>query len=59
LPFAVLILKVYFDRIPQEHRESALVHGCSEFAAFRKVLVQLAIPGIAAVTMLVAILTWN
>jgi ABC-type glycerol-3-phosphate transport system permease component len=59
LPFAVLLLKVYFDRIPQELRESALVDGCSEFAAFRKVLVPLAIPGIAAVTILVAILTWN
>jgi ABC-type glycerol-3-phosphate transport system permease component len=59
LPFAVLLLKVYFDSIPDELRQAALVDGCKDFTAFRKIMVPLAAPGIAAVTILVAILTWN
>jgi len=59
LPFAVLLLKVYFDSIPEDLREAALVDGCKQFTAFRKVMVPLAAPGIAVVTILVAILTWN
>ena len=59
LPFAVFLLKVYFDSIPDELKEAALVDGCKDLGAFRRVMVPLAAPGIAAVTILVAILTWN
>jgi multiple sugar transport system permease protein len=59
LPFAVFLLKVYFDSIPDELKEAALVDGCKDFGVFRRVMVPLAAPGIAAVTILVAILTWN
>lgn len=59
MPFAVLLLKVYFDNVPDELREAALVDGCGNLLAFRKVLVPLAAPGIAAVAILVGILTWN
>ena len=59
LPFAVFLLKVYFDSIPDELKEAALVDGCKDFGVFRRVMVPLAAPGIAAVTILVSILTWN
>lgn len=59
LPFAVFLLKVYFDGIPNDLREAALVDGCSGGGAFWKVMLPLAAPGVAAVTILVAVLTWN
>lgn len=59
LPFAVLLLKVYFDSVPDQLREAALVDGASEFKAFRRIMLPVITPGIAAVTILTAILSWN
>lgn len=59
LPFAIFLLKVYFDGVPTELREAALVDGAGEVAAFWRVMIPLAAPGIAAVAILVGILTWN
>ena len=59
LPFAVFLLKVYFDGIPGDLKDAALVDGCRDFTAFLRVMVPLAAPGIAAVTILVSVLAWN
>jgi ABC-type glycerol-3-phosphate transport system permease component len=59
LPFAIFLLKVYFDAIPTDLKEAALVDGCKESGAFWRVMVPLAAPGIGAVAILVSILTWN
>lgn len=59
LPFAIFLLKVYFDGVPSELKEAALVDGAGEAAAFWQVMIPLAAPGIAAVAILVGILTWN
>ena len=59
LPFAVLLLKSFFDQVPAELRESALVDGASEFRAFWSVSLPLAKPGLAAVGIYTAIMAWN
>jgi len=59
LPFAVFLLKVYFDTLPNELRDSALIDGCNGATAFWRVMLPLAAPAIGAVTILVAILAWN
>ena len=59
LPFAVLMLKSYFDQVPEELRESALVDGASEGRAFFSVILPLVRPGFAAVGVYVAIMAWN
>lgn len=59
LPFAVLLLKSYFDQVPDELRESALVDGASETRAFISVVLPLVRPGLAAVGVFVAIMAWN
>jgi multiple sugar transport system permease protein len=59
LPFVVFLLKVYFDGIPDDLRDAALVDGCRDLGAFLRVMVPLAAPGIAAVTILVSVLAWN
>ena len=48
LPFAALITSSLFMGIPRELEEAAWVFGCSRFEAFRRVVLPLALPGIAA-----------
>lgn len=59
LPFAILMIKSYFDQIPEELREAALMDGASEKRTFFAVLLPLARPGLGAVSIYVAIMAWN
>lgn len=59
LPFAVIMTKFTFDTIPAELRESAAIDGASDFGAFRRIMLPLAAPGIAAVGIFTAIQVWN
>lgn len=59
LPFAVWLLRSFFREIPREIEESALVDGCSDFSAFRKIALPLAAPGLAATGILTFIFSWN
>ena len=59
LPFAILMIKSYFDQIPEELREAALVDGATELRIFFSVLLPLAKPGFGAVGIYVAIMAWN
>jgi ABC-type glycerol-3-phosphate transport system permease component len=59
LPFAALLMKVYFDGVPGELREAAVVDGASELRVFLQVMVPLARSGLAAVAVFVGIMAWN
>lgn len=59
LPFSIWLLKGFFDGLPDEILDAALIDGCSKLSAFRHVLLPLAAPGIIAATMFTLILSWN
>jgi multiple sugar transport system permease protein len=59
LPFAVWMMKSFFQEIPREIEENALVDGCSVFGAFRTIALPLAAPGLAATGILTFIFSWN
>lgn len=59
LPFAVLLLKVYFDAIPDELREAALVDGAGDARILWSVMLPLVRPGLATVAVYTAIMAWN
>lgn len=59
LPFAALLLKVYFDAVPGELRESALMDGASEGKTFLLVMLPLVRAGLSAAGVFTAIMTWN
>ncbi len=59
LPIAVLLLKSFFDDIPQDLDDAAMVDGCTRFSAFWRVLVRYVAPGIAAAAVLCLIFSWN
>jgi multiple sugar transport system permease protein len=59
LPFSTWLMKTFFDDIPSEIDEAAIVDGCSSFSAFLKVVLPLAKGGIASTALFVFILNWS
>lgn len=59
VPFAIWILKSFFDTIPRELEESARVDGCTTMDALRHITLPLALPGLAATATFIFILAWN
>jgi len=59
LPFAVLVTSSVFAGISIELEEAAMTLGCSRLAAFRKIALPLALPGLAAAAIFVFIISWN
>lgn len=59
LPFAALVSASLFMGIPRELEEAAWVFGCTGFQAFRKVVLPLALPGLAAAAIFAFVISWN
>jgi multiple sugar transport system permease protein len=58
-PLAVFIFKQYFDGIPYELEEAALMDGASLFRVYWQIWMPLATPAIAAVGIFAFVLSWN
>jgi multiple sugar transport system permease protein len=58
-PIAVWILSTYFRTIPMDIEDSAKIDGCSSMRILFQILIPLALPGIAAASLIVAIFVWN
>jgi multiple sugar transport system permease protein len=59
LPFTVLITSSIFFSVPRELEEAAQIYGCTPLWAFVKVVLPLALPGIAAAAIFTWVLSWN
>ena len=59
LPLVIYIMRNFFISIPKEIDESALVDGCTQIQAFRKIVLPLAMPGVAAVGILTFLYSWR
>jgi multiple sugar transport system permease protein len=59
LPFAALVTQSLFMGIPREYEEAAWVFGCTRFQAFIKVVLPLALPGLAATAIFAFVISWN
>jgi multiple sugar transport system permease protein len=59
LPLVVYIMMGYFDSLPLELEESALVDGLTPIGAFRLITLPLSMPGIATAGILSFIFSWN
>ena len=59
LPYCTYMLKGYFDSIPKDLDEMAMIDGCTQVSALLRVIFPLAAPG-AAVTFIFAFIhSWN
>jgi ABC-type glycerol-3-phosphate transport system permease component len=59
LPFCIWMLRGFFAGIPKELDEAAMVDGCSRLQAVIKVIMPLAVPGLAATSLFTFLLAWN
>lgn len=57
--FGTFMLFSFFDSIPDSIRESAKIDGATEFTIFRKLMLPIAKPGVAALFILNFVTTWN
>jgi len=58
-PFAVFIFKQFFDGIPRDYDEAALMDGASRLRVYWQVLLPLARPAVATVAILTFVASWN
>lgn len=59
IPLSTWFLKGYLDTLPLELDEAAIVDGCSRWSTLWKVLLPVAMPGVASVTILIAVASWS
>jgi arabinogalactan oligomer/maltooligosaccharide transport system permease protein len=59
IPFCVWMLKGYFDSIPRELEESALIDGASPARVFFQIVLPLARPAIAVTALFSFMTAWN
>jgi arabinosaccharide transport system permease protein len=58
-PFAIFFFRQYAMGIPRDLIEAARVDGCGEFRIFFKIVVPLMKPAFGAMTILMALTSWN
>ena len=59
VPFSVWMLKGYFDTIPRDLEEAALVDGASQWTIFTRVVLPLAMPAIVVTALFSFMTAWN
>lgn len=59
LPLSVWIAKGFFDTIPRDLEEAALIDGASALGALRHVTMPAALPGLTAIFLLTFVNVWN
>lgn len=59
LPFAIWNLKGYFDTVPQELEEAALIDGASVTQAFFRIILPLSVPALAVTVLLGFMTGWT
>ena len=59
IPFCVWMLKGYFDTIPRELEESAIMDGASRFTIFWRIILPLSAPAVAVTALFCFMTAWN
>jgi raffinose/stachyose/melibiose transport system permease protein len=59
LPVTIVILRAFFRAIPGEIEEAATLDGCTPFGFFWRILLPMARPALATVSVLAIVASWN
>ncbi len=57
--FGIFMMRQFLMTIPNDLLDAARIDGCDEFGVFRKIVLPLAVPGIATLIILTFMGTWN
>lgn len=59
VPFSIWILKGYYDTIPFELEQAAMVDGCSRLGSFYRIILPLSVPALAIAFLFNFMQAWN
>ena len=59
MPFSIWILKGYYDTIPRDLEEAALIDGATRMSAFFRIIIPLSTPALAIVFLFNFMQAWN
>ncbi|KAB2905654.1 MAG: carbohydrate ABC transporter permease [Anaerolineae bacterium] len=59
IPFAVWIMRDFFNQLPTEMEDSALVDGATRWGAFTRIVMPLSTPGLVSVAIFSFVFSWN
>jgi ABC-type glycerol-3-phosphate transport system permease component len=59
VPFAMFLMRAFFETLPDELIQAARVDGAGEFRIFWRIMLPLAAPGVATVLVFQFLSTWN
>ncbi|MCX5512781.1 carbohydrate ABC transporter permease [Kaistia algarum] len=59
VPFATFLMQSFFDGIPKDLEEAAMIDGATRFKALRQIILPLTLPGIAATLGFVFTAAWS
>lgn len=59
LPYSIWMMRSYFQTLPKELEEAAMVDGCTRIGAIRRIMMPLALPGIVATITYTFVLGWS
>jgi ABC-type glycerol-3-phosphate transport system permease component len=59
IPLNILLFKNYFETIPKELEDAALIDGCSRLGVLKRITIPLSMPGFAIAAVLSFRFSWN
>lgn len=59
IPFSTIMLKGFFDNIPNDLDEAAMIDGCSRLTALVRIILPVMLPGLAATFIFNFVNSWN
>ncbi len=59
IPFATWLMMGFFETVPKEIEEAAIVDGCGAWRLFWTINIPMVMPGVMALAILVFIISWN
>jgi multiple sugar transport system permease protein len=59
IPFSSIMLKGFFDNVPEELDEAAMIDGCSRLTALVRIILPVMLPGLAATFIFNFVNCWN
>lgn len=59
LPFVIWLMIGFYDDVPREIEESAVLDGCNHWDIFTRIIFPITVPGVATAAIMSALLSWN
>ncbi|MDN5821450.1 MAG: carbohydrate ABC transporter permease [Brachybacterium sp.] len=59
IPFSTIMLKGFFDNVPDDLDEAAMIDGCSRLTALVRIILPVMLPGLAATFIFNFVNSWN